>query len=189
MPIPVGEKRKQAICLRLEQKMSTSEIARRLGVSYPCAYRYVKKYPLTKEENRENYENAINKRWHGYIKKPKKRDLVRQRVHTHNHYVKNKKQYIERNKKTADRIRSQVQNIKATTPCMDCGGIFHFSAIDFDHRDGCRKSFNVARMYHLGSMARIMEEIAKCDIVCSNCHRVRTYNRALVKFSKRADIV
>ncbi len=60
-------------------------------------------------------------------------------------------------------------------PCMDCGGYFHFSAMDFDHVRG-QKAFNVgnARSY---AKAKILAEIAKCDVVCANCHRIRTYRR------------
>ena len=39
---------------------------------------------------------------------------------------------------------------------------------------GDDKSFNVSRMSRLGSKRKIDEEIAKCEVVCSNCHRERT---------------
>jgi len=62
-------------------------------------------------------------------------------------------------------------------PCQDCGGKFHPEAMEFDHRDGETKSFSIS--YHgrrVGGEA-LLAEIAKCDLVCANCHRVRTARR------------
>jgi len=69
-------------------------------------------------------------------------------------------------------IRSLKDN-----PCMDCGQKFHPCAMDFDHRDAAGKVFSIAMLGRYVSMKRLMEEIAKCDLVCSNCHRLRTYTR------------
>ena len=60
-------------------------------------------------------------------------------------------------------------------PCMDCGGTFPPECMDFDHRPGemkmgCVKDF----MFDEEVM---MAEVAKCDLVCSNCHRIRTKAR------------
>ena len=63
-------------------------------------------------------------------------------------------------------------------PCMDCGGTFPTECMDFDHRDGLDKSFNVSNSTHLSEEV-LLEEIAKCDVVCANCHRTRTKNRRL----------
>ena len=61
-------------------------------------------------------------------------------------------------------------------PCMDCGGLFPPHVMDFDHRDPAAKSFNLTSgRAMLASRARLEAEIAKCDIVCANCHRMRTY--------------
>lgn len=61
-------------------------------------------------------------------------------------------------------------------PCVDCGES-DLIVLDFDHVRG-EKVSEVARMFHsLYSLKRIFEEIAKCDVVCSNCHRRRTARR------------
>ena len=66
-------------------------------------------------------------------------------------------------------------------PCMDCNGVFPWCAMDFDHRPEEIKSFGVAslgsRLITSERIAKIEKEIAKCDLVCSNCHRLRTSNR------------
>ena len=61
-------------------------------------------------------------------------------------------------------------------PCQDCGGTFSPWVMDFDHRDPRAKSFSLAAgKVLLKARAELLEEIAKCDIVCANCHAVRTY--------------
>lgn len=53
---------------------------------------------------------------------------------------------------------------------------------DFDHVRG-KKRKNVGAMVngHNFSVEKIIEEIAKCDVVCSNCHRERTFSRLRLK--------
>jgi hypothetical protein len=46
-----------------------------------------------------------------------------------------------------------------------------------DHRDPGQKRTEVTRMIGRAGTARILDEIAKCDIVCANCHRLRTFRR------------
>jgi len=57
---------------------------------------------------------------------------------------------------------------------MDCQQRFPSCAMDFGHVRG-EKRFNVGLSKNLRQLA---EEIAKCDLVCANCHRVRTFNRS-----------
>jgi hypothetical protein len=62
-------------------------------------------------------------------------------------------------------------------PCGDCGGRFPPCAMDFDHRDPAAKVQGVTRMIGRASIERILAEVDKCDIVCGNCHRLRTHAR------------
>jgi hypothetical protein len=57
--------------------------------------------------------------------------------------------------------------------------------MDFDHRQGETKRAVVTRMIGRSGLARIFAEAAKCDIVCANCHRRRTFERRLVAQSGR----
>lgn len=63
-------------------------------------------------------------------------------------------------------------------PCADCGGLFEPCAMDFDHTDATAKRHTVTRMVGRASTEAILAEVAKCDIVCANCHRLRTWRRA-----------
>lgn len=60
---------------------------------------------------------------------------------------------------------------------MDCGVTYPWYVMDFDHRDGESKTDIVSRIANVGAAKRLREEIAKCDLVCANCHRVRTFTR------------
>ena len=71
-------------------------------------------------------------------------------------------------------------------PCHDCGGRFPAPAMDFDHRDPSQKKFQLTTgRALLKNRAELLNEIAKCDIVCANCHRARTH-RAFLDGSMRA---
>jgi len=62
-------------------------------------------------------------------------------------------------------------------PCFDCHQKYHYTAMDFDHlRD---KEFSIMSSYKYKTFEEIVTEVAKCDIVCANCHRVRTHLRRL----------
>ena len=72
-------------------------------------------------------------------------------------------------------FKKKLSEIKKLSGCVDCGITNHI-VLDFDHlRD---KKYNISRMIHDGfSWAAIKKEISKCEVVCANCHRVRTHNR------------
>eukprot|EP00919_Chromeraceae_sp_WS-2016_P003063 GHVR01007452.1.p1 GENE.GHVR01007452.1~~GHVR01007452.1.p1 ORF type:complete len:147 (+),score=16.92 GHVR01007452.1:994-1434(+) len=68
-----------------------------------------------------------------------------------------------------------LRNIKSNSSCVDCGNEDP-RVLDFDHRELDGKEFNVGTMAFEGySIDRIKKEMAKCDVRCSNCHRIRTH--------------
>ncbi len=105
------------------------------------------------------------------------------------YYHRNKDQRnkaVARNVRRLRERRTRLINEYKNKPCADCGGTFHFSAMDFDHRPNTKKLKEISRAIHLGwSWERIEKEIAKCDIVCANCHRVRSWKRLQSKRSSR----
>lgn len=64
-------------------------------------------------------------------------------------------------------------------PCMDCGKKFPTVCMDFDHIPGKGKTFGIAVWASEPSIPwnAITDELARCELVCSNCHRVRTKQR------------
>ena len=69
-----------------------------------------------------------------------------------------------------------IAALKVRLGCADCGFNAHPAALDFDHLPGFTKTDNIARMLSR-TRGRLLEEIAKCECVCSNCHRIRTAER------------
>jgi len=64
-------------------------------------------------------------------------------------------------------------------PCADCGHSYPPYVMDFDHPND-DKVDSIAKMVYRGSFSLedIKREAEKCDVVCSNCHRTRTFTRA-----------
>jgi hypothetical protein len=75
------------------------------------------------------------------------------------------------------KVRDAVKELKRG-PCSDCGQCFDPVCMDFDHRPGESKLKSVAQCQKHG-MKVVLAEIDKCDLVCSNCHRLRTETRRL----------
>lgn len=75
------------------------------------------------------------------------------------------------------RNQNRLNALKVAAPCTDCGHHFAPCQMDFDHVSG-QKVKPVSQMTG-GSWEAIEREIAKCDLVCANCHRVRTQGAGL----------
>lgn len=76
----------------------------------------------------------------------------------------------------ARRDRQYFQQIKVERGCTDCGYNANPVALDFDHLPGSVKKYRVCTM--AGMRRELIDaEIAKCEVVCANCHRIRTNDR------------
>lgn len=72
-------------------------------------------------------------------------------------------------------VRKEIDAAKSV-PCKDCGGTFPTYCMDFDHVRGVKiLNIGAATGTWASNLPKLREEIAKCDIVCSNCHRIRTH--------------
>jgi hypothetical protein len=81
--------------------------------------------------------------------------------------------------------RARVEKHKAildeakSVPCTDCGQNYPPFVMDFDHVRGTKvRGVGEMRLY---STDRLIAEIAKCEVVCANCHRIRTFTRLAQK--------
>jgi hypothetical protein len=90
------------------------------------------------------------------------------------HYRSNKASYIARNRVFRKKMQGIINVLKAV-PCLDCGGTFPPYVMDFDHRGD--KKINISRSLGRLALEDVLAEIAKCDLVCANCHRIRTHRR------------
>ena len=80
-------------------------------------------------------------------------------------------------------LAQYLRDLKTSTPCIDCKINYPYYVMDFDHVRGVKHA-NVMELVSTLSKKRIDEEIAKCEIVCSNCHRIRTHMRRMAKKGK-----
>lgn len=80
----------------------------------------------------------------------------------------------------------RVNAIKESTKCTDCSRFFPACCMDFDHR-GNDKHEEVGVLTSRSKAWEIVEaEISKCDLVCANCHRIRTRDKGSSGWSRKA---
>src|SRR5574343_774606 len=91
------------------------------------------------------------------------------RAHRADVYDERKEQFLASNKRVYEKLRKLLDEHKQG-PCADCGHVFPPCAMDFDHRDPSTKIAKVSQMVYKGSERLLLEEIAKCDLVCAVCH-------------------
>ena len=63
--------------------------------------------------------------------------------------------------------------------CVDCGNSYPPFVMDFDHKNPSQKKFAISSS-KIAKWERILEEANKCELVCANCHRVRTHRQRCV---------
>jgi hypothetical protein len=69
-------------------------------------------------------------------------------------------------------------SLKKGRPCTDCGRTFPPEVMQWDHVPGAPKLGNISTDFRGRSREEILAEIAKCELVCANCHAIRTFERA-----------
>jgi hypothetical protein len=90
--------------------------------------------------------------------------------------------------RTIAKNRAAVHEAKSR-PCADCGIQYPYYVMEFDHLDAGVKHFNVSAGVTRASHERILAEIAKCEVVCANCHAERTHQRKQARKGAQADAV
>ncbi len=114
--------------------------------------------------------SCANKAWREWYAKPR-----------------NKARHLEalrqRRKRRTARNKSVVEKLKSS-PCADCHQVFPVEAMDFDHLYD--KEALISKLVYTAGTERLLAEISKCEVVCSNCHRIRTAERLRSRVSKMA---
>lgn len=95
------------------------------------------------------------------------------------HYRNNKDRHYQNVKKVRAAYREKVlEELRKIliVGCVDCGND-DLRVLDFDHVRGTKVE-NVMTMVRNGArLSTILEEVAKCEVRCRNCHAIQTYNR------------
>lgn len=102
------------------------------------------------------------------------------RQYTREHYKQNKGVYKDKARKRNLKVHKDNKkelDLLKSVPCTDCGVQYPPYIMDFDHVNG-DKLMEVSRLLRRRvSLDVLKAEVAKCEVVCSNCHRERTYQR------------
>ena len=96
------------------------------------------------------------------------------------HYKNNKQVYLDKTKKRNQRIseenRTKLFAYLSQHSCIDCSETDPY-VLEFDHVRG-NKTIAIARLLKRAiSWSAIEAEIAKCEVRCANCHRIKTLKR------------
>jgi len=78
--------------------------------------------------------------------------------------------------KAASERRAKLNLLKMDRPCYDCGNIFPPECMQWDHIPGKEKLFQISKGISY-PLEKVIDEIAKCQLVCANCHLCRTVAR------------
>lgn len=70
-------------------------------------------------------------------------------------------------------------------PCKDCGGHFNPACMRYYHARG-ERTCDAPNAYRFLPMERLNLELAKCDVVCENCYRIRASRDGRVRGRKRS---
>jgi hypothetical protein len=101
-----------------------------------------------------------------------------QKAYARRHYQENRELYLARSKKsnpvTRGRKLDYLHDYLRNHPCVDCGES-DIVVLEFDHLPEFEKLFNATNISK--SYDAIKAEIAKCEVVCANCHTRRTAKR------------
>ena len=123
----------------------------------------------------KNKEDAY--KWH---KNWRDKNIEKLREYRRNWYERNKKNEVAKAKERQEVRRKELANwwhdYKSQLSCKICG-FSHPAAIDFHHRDPNEKEDNLSTMVKSKSREKVIEEIKKCRVLCSNCHRILHYDK------------
>jgi hypothetical protein len=119
-----------------------------------------------------------------------KNDEHKRRVYAANKssYQRNKAKYVEQTGRRNAKRKVEALEAYGQAVCTRCGFNAHPAALEFHHRDPLTKRFNIATAVTSPDKypwSVILEEIAKCDLICSNCHRIEHSSRGYDGLWKR----
>lgn len=113
--------------------------------------------------------------WERVLDEIRKCDLVCvccHRLRTYGGFSQQPSEAYKKRRVAVDAVKSQ--------PCVDCRRTLNPCQMDFDHVRGHKVAGITYLVGRCASLEQILEEIRKCDLVCANCHRIRTQSRLTV---------
>ena len=102
-----------------------------------------------------------------------------QRANQKRWYQANKEKTIALSRQGKIEKRKWYNDLKTGLACK-CGES-HPACLDFHHRDPATKLFTISEGVATRGRSVILEEIAKCDVICANCHRKHHYENKMAQ--------
>lgn len=151
------------------------------------------KYPGMSLNERSNINRKINRlrnpekyREAGRRYGAKNRERIRQKAAE---WRKANPERVKDHNRTHRQLRMQfmqyIKELKKWTPCAMCAGTFPPECMDWDHIDTQDKVGCVSRLRFTAPPEAVLTEIAKCRLICSNCHRTVSKQQTLERWSER----
>lgn len=108
----------------------------------------------------------------------------KQKIYSKRSYEKNKKDVIQKVSAKKKAHRTWFVNYKKQLMCVTCG-FDHPAALDFHHVEQKKSNRKVNELVGDGhTKKQILEEISRCIVLCSNCHRVHHHDERVIKKQK-----
>lgn len=105
-----------------------------------------------------------------------------QNVYFKKYYKDKRLKHIQKVKYSKIKNKDWFADLKSKLKCSRCG-FDHPAAIQFHHSDPSKKDFSLSQGVTMGySRERILEEIAKCEVLCANCHFIEHWKNKLESF-------
>lgn len=111
-----------------------------------------------------------------YAKQYKRNNAEQCKIQRKKQYAKNPTYFRDKRNEYRKMAREIIQQQKEGKACVFCG-IADPRVLDFHHLDHSTKSGSIGGAASAGwGIKRLLQEIAKCEIVCANCHRILHWN-------------
>jgi hypothetical protein len=161
------------LCSACRTPKPQSEFYRKASRTGTCRLCVVKRNKVWASKNKVR-KSETDRRW--------RRENKARSIATNKNWVfKNKARRSVIHKKSKTKTgpaRNALIDAAKSRPCWDCGKSFPTVAMDLDHIPGTHKRYAVSVFRKIGfSLNSVKEELAKCQLVCANCHRLRTESR------------
>lgn len=129
----------------------------------------------TKEESDFFVKDSATGRLHVQCKSCYKEH---RKIYQQEHYARYHQEYLERAKLQRNNLRAAFRahmlEYLYGKVCEECGEA-DIRTFEFAHIDATTKAFGISRAVRLGrSWQEVLSEIAKCRILCANCHKKET---------------
>lgn len=95
-------------------------------------------------------------------------------------YHRNKKQRQKKNREKKVTAKTKWREYKSTLSCVQCGQN-HPATLDFHHIEKHPSNRKVNKLVTNNAFKKAAEEVKKCKVLCSNCHRIHHHNERQAK--------